>query len=340
MAKKKPFVIEHDYLANYGGKDRSSLTKTSVNISNFTKLKKQIENYIAEDNDIDLQKLLHSEFINPEVISTYTETPYNTFSNNKWDVYHIGSELVCALNPKYGTGQRDTYTYEEHYVAPLIEELLINHKEDFNKLLGSASDKCTMVLMNFTGLDLTGFDVSDLDTTQANFTASMLQNSKGVTQDLLDRSLTYKDAVLPEGIIPFWTKTKKETVLNDIEKLKQYGTLLLKSCDAEGVSKGQKAVALADSLTTMITSTTQHNGAFQEAFLEKLHEHDEAFSHRRYYGLKMLISNIALCAVGLGIGYLAIGLINYAETGRFFFFSQPETEQMVETIDVAAAHAP
>ena len=346
MAKLKSFETAHYYIANYGNGDRSSSKKYSVNISNYGYIKNKIKDFIKEDNPLELQKLLQSEFIYPEVIRSYTETPHNTFSD-RWNGYYSygrgngndyswGNQYTYYHNPSYGTGQRDDYSYEEHYTAPVLQELLLNHKEDFIKLLSSASKQCQAVLMNFTGLDLTDVDISDLDTTQANFTSTVLQKTVGVSQELLDKSLTYYDAVLPKGISPFWTKEKAAEILRGIAQLKSYGEYLLQSCDDEGVSKGDKAVKLAISLRGMIESTTKYNGGFQKQFLQKLHQHDTDFNHRRYYGLKMIISNIALFVLGLGVGYLAAGLINYSETGRFLFFSQPETEQNVANINAAA----
>ena len=161
----------------------------------------------------------------------------------------------------------------------------------------------------------------------------MLKETKGITQDLLDQSISYAGAHLPKGLIPFWTPGKKDHVIKHIVLLKRYGESIRRTNDPEGVTKGTMAVDLADDLIQMLKKTTKYNGAFQKQFLEMLHRHDPEFSHKRYLGLKAFIANIALCVIGLGVFYIVAGAINYGLTGRFFFCNQTETTQKVDQIN-------
>lgn len=359
MAKNKQFLIRHEYLhilscwdnGTNGGKDvRKNDTHYPVQVSDYDAIKAKL--FAAVSDPKDLNAILQSEFIYEE-LSRKVEVPHDTFEPeyrkipvfNPYPVtrYPVSAGYAFAglsgaysytyeKNPNYGFGQKDTNTYATHKVATVLEELVLNHGADFRALLSAAPLECKRYLLDFTDLDLTGAQIADLEPSLMNFTRSNLQNTPGITQLFLDNSETYEDAILPHGIQPFWTEEKKEKVLQGLAKLAQYGHNLKKSSQEGAKQKGQLAGDLAKTLTNKILSAEKYNSVFQKDFLSTLHQHDQAFSEKRDHGFKMIISNIALCILGLGIGYLAAGIAHYQQTGRFFFFNRPETEQQVAKI--------
>lgn len=361
MAKNKEFQVRYEYLhivsvwddGRNGGKDiRKTDSDTPVQISDYEAIKAAL---LAAINDPErLKAILQSEFIYPPMLSTRTQVPHDTFPEQYMRVpvfyppirFPVSPGYTFAAvssaysynlveNPNFGFGQRDTYTYATYKVAPVLEELVLNHGDDFRSLLEAAPEESKKHLLDFTDIDLTGATIADLDPSLMNFTRSNLQHTPGITSAFLDASITYVDAKLPRGITPFWTVEKKERVLAQLAHLAEYGHSLTRSNQGEAKNKGQLVVKLAQDLTEKILATTQYNDAFQQDFLSTLHQHDKAFNTKRDHGLKMMISNIALCILGLGIGYLAAGLAHYRQTGRFAFFARTETEQQVAGIQEA-----
>lgn len=347
MAKLKAFTIGWDYLANYGAEDHTNHGTYKVPVSNYDEIQRQLEECVKENNVQQLIKILHSEFVYPEQMKRYTKVTYDTFPESKYfrHDYTISNSyssmhyhLVCK--PNYGTGQRDIYTFAEHLVAPVLEELIINRIKDYKQLFSMASLDCQKVFSDFSNLELQNVDISEFDLSLANFIDSSFNGARGVTQESLDKSLSYEGAIsLPKQIVPFWTDAKKNLVLAQLDQLDQYAQKLLKSADSEGREKGKEAHQLANDLRDKINSTNKYNGAFQKEFLSLLHSKDELFNHRRYYGLKMILSNIALFVLGAGVGYLVAGLVHQQLTGRFAFFTRPETEQKIATIEASIAPA-
>lgn len=334
MPKEKKFLIQHDYLANYGQEDRVRVTKYEVSPTAYPVVKALITSAIEKKDAEALQRLLKDDYIYGSPLRTSRVVEHDTFPSALF--YHggLGNSLIIP-NPKSGQGQRDTNTYAVYKVAPVLEELLRDHQEDFLEWFHQASPECQKALMDFSHQDLTGINLPAIDYSQANFTATNLKHAIGVTQQILDESITYVNAILPEGLIPFWDDKKKETVCAEILKLRKYGLELKGSIDSEGRSKGAEAIALADRLENKIRSTPKYNSVFQSEFSTLLHEKDAMFNHKRYYGLKAIIINISFCALGLGIGYVAAGLIHKAATGRFLFFNRTETEQKIAGIGEA-----
>jgi uncharacterized protein YxeA len=57
------------------------------------------------------------------------------------------------------------------------------------------------------------------------------------------------------------------------------------------------------------------------------------FAHKRFYALKTIIANIALCILGAGFVYGAALMVYRKQTGRQFFLDQTHSEKRVQTID-------
>lgn len=334
MPKLTEFIIRKDYLANYGDEDRTQTQLTPMRVSNYDAIKHQLSVCINQNNPDQLKLLLESEFITPEVKS-YEKITFDSFPKSQWDTVNIFGDTHIIINPGYGKGQRDTHIYAEHYVYTVLEYLLKKNKTDYIAMINSASEECKKQLMNFVNVDMSDANLSHIDTSYADFTGCNLKNTKGISQKTLDSSISYNDALLPKGLIPFWTESKKNQVLKGIARLQEYGERLLKSTDSEGKEKGKITVALSATLKENIASTNNYNGAFQTEFLRLLHQHDEVLNHKRYHGFKMIITNIAFCILGLGVGYLIAGIANHKITGHFLFFDQTHTEQKVEEINSA-----
>ncbi|VEG91949.1 hypothetical protein [Legionella spiritensis] len=332
MAKLKEFPSRHDYIANHGGKDQSNTTSYTVETSDYGQVVRSLRDLITDGNVDALEALLQGEYVHPEVVKTIKRVTYDSFPKSQY-MFFYGMQPVVVPNPSYGKGQRDTMTYETHWVSSVREELFIRHKEDFLALLGEASEPCRKALLNFAGMDLSGGDISDVDVSLADFTDCDLTNTTGVTQEKLDSALPFCQAWLPQGMVPFWSAEKKGEVLRRIAELDAYGEQLRKSSFKDARDRGDIAVALAGKLWGQINAPdVKHNGAFQERFLTTLHSQDHNFEHKRFYGLKTLIANIAFAVLGVGIFYAAAGLMHMAATGRFLFFDRTETEQQVEKI--------
>ncbi|KTC81619.1 hypothetical protein [Legionella brunensis] len=338
MAKTKKFKIRRDYLANYGGADHTNSTSFPVPTSNYKEIYASLLTLVRANRTQQLEKTLTSEFIDPQVLEREQIETHNSFPESEGDFVYFGEQLKYIPNTRYGMGQRDTDTFETHRVAPVLEELVIHHFDDFVTLLKEASPGCQAILLNFTDLDLTGLDFTKFQLappsilTQSIFTRAKLKSTKGLTQQILDDSQDYIDAQLPERLVPFWTQSKKEKVLEYINQLSDYGNILSKSNFEAGRQRGQLANELALELKGMIASASKHNGTFQKQFLKTLHQHDEAFSDRRFYGIKMIIANLSLFILGFGIGYAAAVAVNYRKTGNCLFFNKTETQRRVEKI--------
>lgn len=348
----KEFLVKTAILTNNGLGNRTSDTQHPVTISNYSKIREQL--LWAVLNPAKLRGLLRAEFIYPEALAMREKVTLDTFPKERYQripIYnyrdmdglnyafsHDGLagtgvyRYIYIENPVYDRGRRHTSTFTKFNVAPVLEELVVNHGEDFRSLLASANDLGKTELLNFSNLDLSCADLSNLDPSLINFSGSDLRTTRGITQEFLDATETYVDAQLPNGIIPFWSDDKKSKVLVGIDQLNSYGEKLSLSASNEGREKGILAVSLAIQLKSKISQTTKFNGAFQKEFLSMLHGHDATLSEKRFFGLKMIIANITFAILGLGIGYLAAGLLHQQQTGRFLFFNRTETQQRIDGI--------
>lgn len=342
MAKIKKFTVLDYYEAFYPSTgSRSSETKIPVPISIYSDLAKQANNFILENNDKSLINLLQSEYVEPIATRHYTEVKHHSYDYS--GAYYNGFggygghpySFYAPQDQQYNQSwQKNTYTYAEHLVSPFLEELVTNHQSDFVVMLAQASPECKKALLDFTNLDLNHANLREIDLTDANLTGCQLKNTLGITQEKLDQSLTYDGADLADDLVPFWSKDKKKTVLEGIDSLEKYGQELIeKAWDEEGKTKGSLAKNLAAELRGKINATAQYNGAFQEDFLKCLHQHDDAFAHKRFYGIKTIIINISLFVMGFGALYAIAGASHAALTGRFAFYNRTETEQKIAKID-------
>lgn len=327
MRKTKSFLKHTQYYANYGTYERSSEASFAVPISDYEVIKANLFQLTSKPNE--LKQLLRSEFVYKEALKIYDDIIHNSFSNQ---YITISDQVVPIPNTEHGTGQKDTDTYEEHQIALVVEELVVNHPADFRALLAASSPECKKVLLDFTGLDLEKADLSGLDFSKINFTKSDLRFTPHVTQELLDQSETYVGAQLPPGMIAFWTEKKKAAVLAGIKKLEHYGIALKGSSFPEVSKRGEQAIALAKTLEDKITSTAKYHGAFQNDFLTTLKEGKKQFISHLDHGLSMILTNIALCVLGGGVFYAAALIAHRYQTGRYLFFSRPETEQLATAI--------
>lgn len=314
MAKKQSFLIGSDYYTtqNINGKievHHRYITHCVLPVSSYSHIRNKIEQLGATSNYNDIESLLQTPFISAE------KSHYQ----------------VVVENPNPNVTQIDTFAV--HEVSTVLEEFLNNHMDDFKKIIALMQRKCAKISLDLTNLDLNAVNFSGFDLSNATLNHCNLKHNTTITQDMLDTSLGYRDAILPDGFIPIWSKEKRSAVLLGIHKLGNYGEQLLRSLDRAANSKGMLAIKLADDLRTKLILTTNYNGAFQKDFLSTLHRNDEAFNHKRFLGLKMIIGNIAYCILGLGVGYIIAGWLRYKETKRLFFFDRTETQENIAGID-------
>jgi uncharacterized protein YjbI with pentapeptide repeats len=314
MPKTKEFQIHYRYYANYGSYERSREEESPVKVSDYAEIKSQLLDR-AQDPD-GLKQLLRSEFIYEKELARRVHDAHNSFQ------YFSD-----------GTGQCDTYTFATHKVASVLEELVTNHPEDFRSLLAKASPESQIELLNFTDLDLANANLEGLDYSKINFTRSDIKALPALTQALLDASKTYVDAQLPQGMIPFWNEDKKKAVLRAIKELEDYGKSLETSVFKDARVRGVEATKLAKQLTAKINSASKYNGEFQKDVLTALRAGSATFNTQLDHGLTMLMANIALCILGVGIGYAAALVVHHQQTGRYLFFSRPETAAKAAAIE-------
>lgn len=328
MSMIKKFHVRHVYYrvcSSYNGDDiRNTETNWPVTASNYESILRNLK--LVLNNQGELRKLLQAEFIYPGVIETSELISRDTFPKNEFNVEtHFRVEIdrtgksslksyqvtTDTPNPDFGYGCKDTETYEKYKVASVLEMLIVDHPEEFTALVAAASPQARTELLNFTNLDI-------------NIPA------------IAHQAEVHEDAQLPVGI---WSAEKKNKVLQNIAQLNAYGEKLGKSHFESGREKGELAIQLAARLSSKMSSTRVYNATFEEEFLGLLHGHDASFNEPRFHGFKMIIANIALCILGVGVGYLAAGLYHQQKTGRFAFFSRPETQQLVDGVDMQARQA-
>lgn len=220
----------------------------------------------------------------------------------------------------------------QHNNLSFRAELITLHYDEFIELCNKAQPTFKFALMNFSCMNLAEIDISRLDSFYANFSKSDLTKAVGLTQELLDKSI-YVGAILPKGFIPAWTQTKKELVLEAINQLSLYGKQLKQLTPQHVHDKGCNAVKLAEKLTETINFAPRLNGEFQQDLLNCLRANESQFDCHRFYGLKRILQNIALCIASAGVGYLIAGTINYYCNGTFFFFNQTATQKKIAQIE-------
>ena len=306
------YIIARTYIANYGGGDRSSIKKFPVTVSNQQTTITALEQAINDNQVQTIQSLLKAEFIFSAPLQTGWKMVFCTIQN--------------------GHGQRDDEEYAEHQVAPTLEALIGHYPEDFHKLYNLTRDKpeCRKALLDFSDLDLSNADVTQIDFSITNFYNTNLTQTKGITQKTLDKSISYDFAKLTSNIIQLWSSDKAQKTLNNLAKLKEYGTRLTLSNDKDAKSKGHLLRSHADILINQVLSAPKHDNAFQINFLETLNKHNKDFDKPRFYDLKMIIANIAFCILGVGVFYAAAVGVHYASTGRALFFSRTTSRQLVD----------
>ncbi|MFA6302441.1 MAG: pentapeptide repeat-containing protein [Legionella sp.] len=320
----KTFTTEWHYLSNWGTSDRTNFQAYPVP---KVTLKKTVQDLLAAINKNDdkvLAELLGKEFIYPQLITSYKNVRYDSFIN--------------------GIGQRDTYKYEKYKVAPTLEMLIVDEREEFLKLYRATEGKPKLRarLLDFSNLDLRYANLSSINFAKANFHNCNLSYTEGLTQVKLDRSIGYDYAKLPKNLLQVWTKEKSIKVVDDLVALKTYGRRLQSSTDADGKKKGGLAVSHADYLINLILQAPKHDAKFRNKFLQELHKYDSEFDKPRYHGIKTLIANIALFILGAGVLYAAAATVNYLQNDRVLFFTATRTRNKIEQVaeDMAISHSP
>ncbi len=145
-----------------------------------------------------------------------------------------------------------------------------------------------------------------------------------------------------------WTEKQNRKVLTAIKSLNDYGEKL----KAEGIEKGKEIISHCVKLTEAVAKLPEHSHLHIEAedepvgfnvspnhqislrslqfkleFCELLHSKDHIFNEQRDY--KKLIADILLGVFSSGL----LNLGNYLMTGKFLFFNNTETQNMIDHVD-------
>ncbi|WED42113.1 hypothetical protein [Legionella cardiaca] len=128
-------------------------------------------------------------------------------------------------------------------------------------------------------------------------------------------------------------QAKKEKAIDYLNQLSTYGKILSKSNSEAGRNNGQLAISLAKELEQQINLSDKSNSKVQKQLLQILHQHDDAFDDRRFYGLKSIINNLSM-AIREGITNNTVAKpVNYAKTESCFFYSKANrTEETKKSI--------
>lgn len=331
MARVQGFlarVIDHS--TQRGGHSSDNSSDKLIAVSVFSNTLAELEEYVRNNDLCALKNALQEEFVHEEVIRRETVERLNTFPKQKYHFYRIEGQQHIIKDPNSGCGVYRASVYEFHMTESNLETLYFRNHGLYQKLLKMASPECAVALRDFSNLDLSMQDFAMKDTMDLNFSGCILLNVTNLSQDQLDQASTYESAQLPEPYIPFWSCEKKQGVLASLEKLEQYAKQLKSLNDLDAHEKADKLRRLASELKSRINNTSKYNGDFQKKFLQTLHSQDSILTKRRYHSAKTIIINTSLFILGLGVGYLAAGLIHKAATNRFLFYSRSETKSRLD----------
>lgn len=235
--------------------------------------------------------------------------------------------------------------------SSVLTFLVTEQPEYYQALLSTASPSCKKTLLNFSNLNLAGINfnaLSEIDFSEADFTRCDFRKTQGLTQALLDSAQTSANAILPKGFVASWSDEKRALVMEKLDELQQYGSMLSESARGSGPGLSNTTISINEAklkdseigqhsalLSIRILTTKKLNGQFQADFLRSLHSKDDMINQKRDLGLKCLVANLSLLVLGLGVGYVVAGVAHKAITGRFLFFSRTESEQKVASTEQA-----
>ncbi len=290
----------------------------------------QIFALIHENNHQQLEEYLKSYFIYPDsAIDDELNVEYSReYTVEKYKIYKIRpfmERLILECPIVFESLLNETAT------KPDCRKALLNSLENLN-LCGAVFNGLNLNHANFKNTNLKGAFFTNTDVTNANFSFSQLENTVGLTPEKLDSCATYEKAVLPTRVWPYWDKDIKDQIKAGLLKLKIYGTKLI--VEKKSIGKGQKIKDHADAMLNQLNSVEDNNNvshSFKQSFINKLNCNGE-FNNPRDRGVKIILTNIALCIIGAGIGYLiAIG-INKIVNNRFLFFSRTTSQQKIDKV--------
>lgn len=270
--------------------------------------------------------------------------------------YFIYSKPIIDDESYTKYGREITFEkYKIFNIRPIMEMIILEHQAYIEPLLQSMHSKpeCRKAFMNsFQHLNLTNAFLNDLDLSQANFNNTNLSGANfentilteadlactnltktlNLTSAQLDSCSTYEKAILPDHIWPYWDNEIKTNIKNGLETLNQYG-IKLQTQEAT-LYKGIQIIEHAQKMLGQLKEIENKkvDQTFKEKFIYELNSHKK-FNNHRDGGLKVILTNITLCIVGAGIGYLIAGAVHKAITGRFLFFSRTHTQELIDKID-------
>lgn len=244
--------------------------------------------------------------------------------------------------------------YKIHNIAPLMEIIILEHPIIFEQLLetsrstpdchnlilnsledlnlsGATFSNLNLAHANFKNSNLRGATFTNTDLTDANLAFCQLDNCTGLTPEKLDTCATYQKAVLPKNIWPYWDKDIRENIRLELLKLKKHGKKLCN--DHSSLERGQKIITHAETMLNELNAVENINvnHSFKKNFINKLYS-DKNLTIHRDYGVKVILTNIALCIIGAGIGYLIAAGIHKLITNRFFFFERTNSQEKLDKV--------
>ncbi len=308
----RKFTTAAHYIANYGQGDRVERKELPVPFSSESVVFSSLKNSIKDNQVENFQSLLKNDFIFSTPLSIEWVTIHSSMYN--------------------GQGQRNDEKYSYHQVVSTLEALIVHYSAYYHYFYNLTCDKpaCREALLDFSGLDLSNADLTGIDFSVARFYGTDLTQTKGITQNTLDQCVSYDFAKLPVNITQLWSAIKAQKVLDDLVKLKKYGTYLTFSNDSDTKTKGKLLRDHADLLINNVLYAPKHDKTFEEEFLKMLTQHNKNFDEPRYYGLKKILANIAFCVLGAGVFYAAAVGLHYAATGRTWFFSRTASRELID----------
>lgn len=153
---------------------------------------------------------------------------------------------------------------------------------------------------------------------------------------LSDKEKKERDAKNWAEIRQEMRSTKINIIINELDKLHEYGMTLYAHSDKTTQEKGtlikNHALYMKDYIKTNNINNRFPDG-FHQNFLSELNKHKNIINTHRDHGLKTIIANIILfCAGAFGVLYAPALALHYTLTDRGLFFSRTHSQTLIDQV--------
>jgi hypothetical protein len=127
-------------------------------------------------------------------------------------------------------------------------------------------------------------------------------------------------------------------IYSHLKAIEEHGASLSKRGYTRETDVAKELVkAIRQEMATYLKDSNQHPKQALEAFKQSCQTHISQATpvlevHR---GWKRLLGNLLACILGLGVGYVVAGTMNYFKTGNFLFFNETASMQKVNALNTS-----